>query len=473
MVFIESTTEMEEMRQLRKQFVNRPNQRTTMTDLAYILFHMGDYDRTISFCQKILRENTANQDDVIRCYSILGQAYPAQPRLALQSFENALKLQLQYNPTDFNNLAAMYNNMGYAHRRLASDNHIIVDYYEKALKMSKAVSNKRQTNWCLVATILNNLASVEKHNLNLALERERLVLDIRLKYLPLSHPNVAVTYSNLGEVYVRRCEFKEALKCFDEALRLSVKYLPNGHPTTVDLYFRIALIHFYKGEYETKKDQKNISEESYKRSLELYDQAFDVSLGELIASFRYEAISSHYNNCGVVCIRLGQLDKALEFLNKAKNIDDEHLSDDHDHHGLSFLNRGKIFTLQNDMNKGLEYYNLAVEFYNRVGLSDSFSVAQTYFNIGEWYQLSEQKDLAIEYYERAARIVTISTETDLRRNLLLQRCEKVLGSENFDAINSTVSRKTSSVLMDRFISMTNTGIRNITRLFSNPPPPAY
>ncbi len=56
------------------------------------------------------------------------------------------------------------------------------------------------------------------------------------------------------------------------------------------------------------------------------------------------------------------------------------------------------------MSKGMEFYNLAVEFYNRLDLSNSIRMAQIFFNIGEWYELSGKKDLAIEYYERAIQI---------------------------------------------------------------------
>jgi tetratricopeptide (TPR) repeat protein len=51
----------------------------------------------------------------------------------------------------------------------------------------------------------------------------------------------------------------------------------------------------------------------------------------------------------------------------------------------------------------MEYYNLALEFYSRIGDPNSIRLAQIYFNIGEWHELSNQKDLAIEYYERVTQ----------------------------------------------------------------------
>jgi tetratricopeptide (TPR) repeat protein len=112
---------------------------------------------------------------------------------------------------------------------------------------------------------------------------------------------------------------------------------------------------------------------------------------ELSPSINHQIICSLYNDCEVVYVRLGRLNQALERLYIAKNHGDEHLPDDHDRHGLSFLNIGRIFALQGDITKGMEYYKLATEFYNRIGLSDSLKMSHVHCNIGEWYKLLEQK----------------------------------------------------------------------------------
>jgi tetratricopeptide (TPR) repeat protein len=128
----------------------------------------------------------------------------------------------------------------------------------------------------------------------------------------------------------------------------------------------------------------------------------------------------------VACNRLGRLDEALEYDIKAKDFADKHLSNNDDCHGLSFINRGKIFTLKGDMSKGMEYYNLALEFSNRTSTPNPVRLAQIYFNIGEWHELSNQKDLAIEYYERVTELASQQHGRDVLRNLLLLRCTKAL-----------------------------------------------
>ncbi len=405
MVFIESTTETEEMRELSKHLGENSSQPTTMADLAYLLLLMGDYGRTISFCQKLLSEISDNWPLVIRCYSIMGQAYKNVPELALKSFENALELQLRYNTTDFNTLATMYNNIGWAHRQLASATHLIVDNYEKALKMCRAVSDSK-IDWCLMATIINNLVTSQPDaDIDLALKRERFVLDIRLRYLPLSHPLVAVTHQTLAEIYSTRGEFEEASVHTDEALRIKLKYLPQSHPSIASGYSAAAQLYLDKGDYEATKDQKEMSEESYNKSIDLIYQAFDVlSSRELSSSINYVLISYLYNNCGVVYTRLGRFDEALDCFNTATNTSLRHVPVNNDLHGAALKNKGKVFTLQGNMSKGMEYYKLSIDFYNQTGLSNSLRMAQIYFNIGEWYEISEDHELAVAYYERAVDI---------------------------------------------------------------------
>ncbi|CAF3808227.1 unnamed protein product [Adineta steineri] len=403
MVFIESTSETEEMIKLSTHLRIDPIQTTTIADLAYLLLLMGDYNRTISFCQTLLKEVSNDYKLIIRCYNIMGQAYINEPESALQSYENALKLQLQYDTTDFDSLATIYNNLGRVHRLLASPTHVIVDYYEKALKMCIAVSDDKQIDWLLMATITNNLVTAQPHaDSDLNLEREQFVLDIRLKYLPLSHPLVASTYQVLTEIYSDRHDFEEAVLHSNEVLCITRKYLPNGHSSIAAAYYSAASLYLRKGDYEATQDQKEMSKKSYLKSLELNHQAFDIiSSGELSSSINYSLMSALYNDCGAIYIRLARFDEALDCFNTATDTTLRYVPANDDLHGALLNNKGKVLTLTNNMSQGMEYYKLAIDFYKRTNAANSIRVPSIYFNIGEWYEISGTKDLAIAYYKRA------------------------------------------------------------------------
>jgi hypothetical protein len=74
-MFIESTAETEEMLELKKHLEGSPGQTTTMADLAYLLFLMGDFNRAIDFCKKLLHSVPGNLSLTIKCYNIMGQMH--------------------------------------------------------------------------------------------------------------------------------------------------------------------------------------------------------------------------------------------------------------------------------------------------------------------------------------------------------------------------------------------------------------
>lgn len=398
---------------------------------------MGDYDRTISFGQKLLLEASDNWALIVHCYSIMGQAYIHHPELALQSYENALELQLKYDPTDFTELAVLYNNLGRAHKQLGSGKQLVIRYYEKALETCTAVSDESQLNKCLMATILNNLVTCKSSDdLNLTLKREQLVLDIRLKHLPITHPLIAITHNTLAQIYTDRGELKEALKHYDEALRIQLKYLPSSHPAIANTYCAMALLYLYQGDYENIEYEKTRFKENYNKSIELNYKALNaLSTDRSSSSVNYELITNLYNNLAIDYIRLSRLDEALDCYNLL-NIFLQYLPDDDDMPGILLNNKGKIFTLQGNMSKGMEFYQLAIKFYDRLGLPNSLSAAYTYFNIGEWYELSGKPNIAVEYYEHA---LECEVQKDRQKSILTLRCTKALGKvKNAMAIRTPI-----------------------------------
>ncbi|CAF1025176.1 unnamed protein product [Adineta steineri] len=424
MVFLENTPEIEEMRKLSSHLKSHQGQ-TNMVDLADLLYLMGNHSRAISFCQKFLSENHDNWSLAISCYCIMGQAYASQPELALQTFEKALELQLQYNSTDYYSCATMYNNMGFAHNRLQSDKQVTISYYERALEICTSISDKEEADWCLMATILNNLVtSHSDEDIDLALKREHLVLDIRLKYLPLSHPLVATTHSTLAQIYSTKGEYKEASIHYDEALYIMLKYLPNNHPSISSIHHSVGLHYLFKGDYEMNTGHEAASKISYEKSLKLSCDALDyLSSGDSSTSIDYDLFCYCTNTCGVVYMRLARLDDAIKCFDKLITTINEHLSANHQLHIAFLRNRGKIFTLHGEKNKSMEFYERAIRFCDQTGLENSFEKAQVYLNIAEWYELFEQKDLAVQYYEYSMQLGTEYMGTG---HPLILWCEKGL-----------------------------------------------
>jgi tetratricopeptide (TPR) repeat protein len=55
-------------------------------------------------------------------------------------------------------------------------------------------------------------------------------LKIRQAVLPPKHPQIALTYNNLGLLYYDNGEYAEALKFYQESLEMNYNILPPTHP---------------------------------------------------------------------------------------------------------------------------------------------------------------------------------------------------------------------------------------------------
>ena len=55
-------------------------------------------------------------------------------------------------------------------------------------------------------------------------------LEIRQKTLPPNHPDLAISYNNIGSVYDKMGEYSKALSSYEKALEIRQKTLPPNHP---------------------------------------------------------------------------------------------------------------------------------------------------------------------------------------------------------------------------------------------------
>ncbi|CAF4959259.1 unnamed protein product, partial [Rotaria socialis] len=63
-----------------------------------------------------------------------------------------------------------------------------------------------------------------------ALEYHEKSLKIREISLPPTHPDLAYSYNNIGQLYEEMQEYSKALPLLEKALGIFRKSLPSGHP---------------------------------------------------------------------------------------------------------------------------------------------------------------------------------------------------------------------------------------------------
>ena len=70
---------------------------------------------------------------------------------------------------------------------------------------------------------------------DVALEYYNRALAIKLKSLPAEHPDVAMTYKNMGLVYEVKDELEQALPLLQKASSIYQAALPSNHPNVTKI----------------------------------------------------------------------------------------------------------------------------------------------------------------------------------------------------------------------------------------------
>ncbi|CAF0757075.1 unnamed protein product [Adineta steineri] len=74
-------------------------------------------------------------------------------------------------------------------------------------------------------------------------------VEIREKFLPSNHRDLATSYNNIGSVFNRIGEYSKALSYYEKALESREKFLPSSHPDLASSYNNIGSVYNRMGEY--------------------------------------------------------------------------------------------------------------------------------------------------------------------------------------------------------------------------------
>ncbi len=133
---------------------------------------------------------------------------------------------------------------------------------------------------------------------------------------------------------------------------------------------------------------------------------------QLLAILRYQkaenrnrGIASSLNNLGVVCIELGQLDKALVTYEQSLEMFREIYGHNKPHHAIaaSLNNLGYLYEAMGKLDKALETYEQSLEMYRRVHGRNKphHDIAGSLSNLGNLYQSMGKLDKALKTYEQS------------------------------------------------------------------------
>jgi tetratricopeptide (TPR) repeat protein len=262
-------------------------------------------------------------------------------------------------------------------------------HYEKAEEVYKALLDQT-TDENQQATLSSALALVkaDQGEYQEAIKLHEKKLEIYKKTLHPHDLSLAISYSNIGDIYREMRQYSEALSNSEKALLIGQQLLPPNHPTLAIFYHNLATVHDRIG--DCSKALSNCE-----RALAIRQQSLPSNHPDLALS---------YINIGTIYYNMGDYSKALSNYEKTLEIQQQSLPPDHPGFGASYSNIGRVYETTRDYSRALSNYEKVLKIrqqslppnHPHLGTSCN-NIAGVYYNMGDYSK-------ALSNYEKALEI---------------------------------------------------------------------
>ena len=140
----------------------------------------------------------------------------------------------------------------------------------------------------------------------------------------------------------------------------------------------------------------------YNKALEYYNKALDIQK-QILGEKDPDTVAS-YISIGRIYYVLGSYNKALEYYNKALDIRKQISGERHPNTAIIYNNIGGVYYVLGDYNKALEYYKKSLDIQKQVLGEKHVDTATSYKIIGAIYDDLSDYNKALEYYNKALDI---------------------------------------------------------------------
>ncbi|MBK9356572.1 MAG: tetratricopeptide repeat protein [Bacteroidales bacterium] len=211
----------------------------------YITNYLASYDEALDYYLEI---QTLFQKMQYHEYHVIatiihntGYVYSNMGNIdkAMEYYQQGLTLRTQIYESEHPDIACSYNNIGYLYDELG-DYPQALKYHFLALGIGKL---RRSSRCCLEhgdaqGDIVKSLDYYQKS------------LSIKEKAFNIFHPDVALAYHNIGNIYDTQGEYQKALEYLFIAEEIREKTLGFNHPDLAATYNNIAHVYSAQGYYE-------------------------------------------------------------------------------------------------------------------------------------------------------------------------------------------------------------------------------
>ena len=261
---------------------------------------------------------------------------------------------------------------------------------------------------------------------------------IREQYFTCDQPDIAITFNDLGMLYLVQAKYKQAQPLLQQALIIREKVLGAEHPDTITNLDNLAQLYHAQGGYDQaeklnlqvlkvrqqifKPDHPDIARSlshlaelytdqgKYTQAEELYLQAIEI-LNQVLGVDHLD-LAEVLDNLALVYRKKGEYEEAEKLYLKALETQERNLGDFHPIVAQTLNNLARLYRAQGEYNKAEPFYLRALRIREQVFDPDHPQVAQSYYGLAKLYHTQGKYLEAEELCKRALRIQEHELGTD-------------------------------------------------------------
>lgn len=260
--------------------------------------------------------------------------------------------------------------------------------FQKALELSKNANN-----YTHIAASYNRLSQVCNYNSQLeeAFQYAKKALLFSEKDKAFGKQSRANALDNMAIIQGKKNNPIESLKNHKEALQIRLDHFKDDKLQLARSYFNVGVA-FHKNRKLQEASQQ-------------FDKALAIELEETPQRIILHA--DIYESKGFLQYDLGRVDKAFSFFQKTDDLAQQAYENDHPYFGKVYNNFGLIYSIKEEFNESLEYYNkaLSVSIQNH-GMDNHDEQVRIHFNIGTVYNKKGNKEKALFHTHKTLELGT-------------------------------------------------------------------
>jgi tetratricopeptide (TPR) repeat protein/CHAT domain-containing protein len=363
--------------------------------LAVCYQYAGHYKKAIDFQWKSLNIQLKTLGEkhlnIADSYNNLGNCYfrVGDYIQAIDSHEKALTVRLAVVGEQHPHTAMSYSGISYGYY-FKGDYDLAIAYVKRAIDINLAIYSEGHSE---IASNYNNLGGCyeRKGDYIQAIACCQKALAIWLAVLPRQHPNVATTYDLLGICFRGKGDYSMSELFGFKALSIRLTTLKDKHHIEIGhSYANLGNVYIDKGNYSQAIDY-------LKKALAIFLKVSDI-----------HALSGNfYTNLGVCYQLQGDYRQAIDCYQKSVNIWSKMFDKTHPSTGVSYNNLGLCYVNTNDYTQAIVYYQQALAIKEILG-KEHPATAQTFRNLANYHHLLINYPQALHHYQLALQSLALN-----------------------------------------------------------------